>query len=205
MGVTQSAGLSLRWFRDTFQAGASYDDLADEAALAPPGAGGVLWAPYLMGERTPYRDPNIRGGLTGLAAHHTRAHVIRAVMEGVAFSLRDTFTIFSELQVPVEQIRLSGGGARSPLWRQIQADVFGHRVETVQTEEGAAFGAALLAGVGAGFWKTVDEACGAIVRVADSVEFRPDVASLMNQQYEEYRRLYPALHSVYSEHSYASI
>lgn len=146
-----------------------------------------------------------RGGLTGLAAHHTRAHVIRAVMEGVAFSLRDTFTIFPELQVPVEQIRLSGGGARSPLWRQIQADVFGHRVETVRTEEGAAFGAALLAGVGAGFWKTVDEVCGAIVRVADSVEFRPDAANLMNQRYEEYRRLYPALRSVYSEHSYASI
>jgi xylulokinase len=205
MGVTQSAGLSLRWFRDTFHPGVSYDQMADEAALAPPGAEGVLWAPYLMGERTPYRDPNIRGGLIGLAAHHTRAHVIRAVLEGVAFSLRDTFTIFSELQVPVEQIRLSGGGARSPLWRQIQADVFGQEVETVQTEEGAAFGAALLAGVGAGFWKTVDEACSAVVRVADSVECRPAVAKLMNQRYEEYRRLYPALHSVYSEHSYASI
>ena len=205
MGVTQAAGLSLRWFRDTFQAGDSYQHLADEAALAPPGADGVLWAPYLMGERTPYRDPNIRAGLIGLAAHHTRAHVIRAVMEGVAFSLRDTFTIFSQLQVPVEQIRLSGGGARSPLWRQIQADVFGRKVETVQTEEGAAFGAALLAGVGAGFWKTVDDACGTVVRVADSVEFRPDVADLMSKRYEEYRRLYPALHSVYSEHPYASI
>ena len=205
MGVTQSAGLSLRWFRDTFQLGVSYDHMADEAALAPPGAEGVLWAPYLMGERTPYRDPNIRGGLIGLAAHHTRAHVIRAVLEGVAFSLRDTFTIFSDLQVPVEEIRLSGGGARSPLWRQIQADIFGQKVETVQTEEGAAFGAALLAGVGAGFWNTVDEACGTVVRVADSVEFRPDVANLMNKRYEEYRRLYPALDSVYSEHSHASI
>jgi len=204
MGVTQSAGLSLRWFRDTFQAG-SYDQLSDEAAAAPPGADGVLWAPYLMGERTPYRDPNIRGGLVGLAAHHTRAHVIRAVLEGVAFSLRDTFTIFSELQVPVEQIRLSGGGARSPLWRQIQADIFGQKVETVQTEEGAAFGAALLAGVGAGWWKTVDEACSAVVRVADSVEFRPEIATLMNKGYEEYRRLYPALRSVYSEQAYASI
>lgn len=205
MGVTQSAGLSLRWFRDTFHTGSSYDQMADEAALAPPGAEGVLWAPYLMGERTPYRDPNIRGGLIGLGAHHKRAHVIRAVMEGVAFSLRDTFTIFAELQVPVEQVRLSGGGARSPFWRQIQADVFSQKVETVQTEEGAAFGAALLAGVGAGFWKTVDEACGAVVRVADSVEFRPEVANLMNQRYKEYRRLYPALHSVYSEHSNASI
>jgi xylulokinase len=205
MGVTQAAGLSLRWLRDTFHAQGSYEQLADEAALAPPGADGVLWAPYLMGERTPYRDPNIRGGLIGLSAHHTRAHVIRAVMEGVAFSLRDAFTIFSELQVPVEQIRLSGGGARSPLWRQIQADIFGHRVETVQTEEGAAFGAALLAGVGAGFWKTVDEACSTIVRVADSIEVRPDVAKLMNERYQEYRRLYPALRGVYSTHAYASI
>ena len=205
MGVTQSAGLSLRWFRDTFQAGGSYEHLADEASLAPPGSDGVLWAPYLMGERTPYRDPNIRGGLIGLAAHHTRAHVIRAILEGVTFSLRDTLTIFSELRVPVEQIRLSGGGARSSLWRQIQADVFGQRVETVQTEEGAAFGAALLAGVGAGIWKTVDEACRAVVRVADSIEFRADIASLMNERYQEYRRLYPALRGVYTEPTYAPI
>ena len=105
----------------------------------------------------------------------------------------------------MEQIRLSGGGARSPLWRQIQADIFGQKVETVQTEEGAAFGAALLAGVGAGWWKTVDEACSAVVRVADSVEFRPEIATLMNKRYEEYRRLYPALRSVYSEQAYASI
>ncbi|PWU00747.1 MAG: xylulokinase [Terriglobia bacterium] len=205
MGVTQAAGLSLRWFRDTFQTDGSYARLTEEAALSPPGADGVLWAPYLMGERTPYRDPNIRGALIGIAAHHTRAHVVRAIMEGVAFSLRDTLTIFSELQVPVERIRLSGGGARSPLWRQIQADIFGHAVETVQTEEGAAFGAALLAAVGAGFWKTVDEACSAVIRVAESIDFRSEVASHMNERYKEYRRLYPALHGVYTEHAYASI
>lgn len=206
MGVTQAAGLSFRWFRDNFSApGEDYSHLTEEAAQAPPGSDGVLWAPYLMGERTPYRDPNIRGGLIGLAAHHTRAHVIRAIMEGVAFSLRDTFTIFSELEVPVEQIRLSGGGARSPLWRQIQADIYGHSVQTVQTEEGAAFGAALLAGVGTGFWNSVDEACAAVVQVAESVDFRPEVSNLMEQRYQEYRRLYPALHSVFSNHSHASI
>jgi xylulokinase len=201
MGVTQAAGLSLRWFRDNFTAadhgGAwSYTRLAEEAALAPPGAGGVLWGPYLMGERTPHLDPNVRGALVGLAAHHTRAHVIRAIMEGVAFSLRDTLTIFSELDVPIGQIRLSGGGARSPLWRQIQADIYGHGVDTVETEEGAAFGAALLAGVGAGIWNTVDQACGAVVRVAESTRFRPEVVSLMNERYREYRRLYPALRGV---------
>src|SRR6202035_3450814 len=124
MGVTQSAGLSLRWFRDNFAAPtASYDQLSAEAAQVPPGAGGVLWAPYLMGERTPHLDPNAHAALVGLAADHTRANIVRAIMEGVAFSLKDTLSIFKELGIPVRAIRLGGGGARSPLWRQIQADV----------------------------------------------------------------------------------
>ena len=105
-----------------------------------------------MGERTPHLDPDARAALVGLAADHTRAHVIRAILEGVAFSLKDTLTIFKELGIPVRAIRVGGGGARSPLWRQIQADVYGQAVETVQAEEGAAYGAALLAGVGAGVW-----------------------------------------------------
>jgi xylulokinase len=205
MGVTQAAGLSLRWFRDTFATTSSYQSLAEEAANAQPGADGVLWGPYLMGERTPYRDPDVRAGVVGLAAHHTRAHIIRAIMEGVAFSLRDTFTIFAELQVPVERIRLSGGGARSPLWRQIQANVFGRPVEQVRIDEGAAFGAALLAGVGAGWWKTVDEACAAVVRVADTIEVQPETAALMSERYREYRRLYPSLSGIYAQSSYASI
>ena len=113
MGVTQAAGLSLRWFRDQFGPNSAgdrdpYDVLADEAASVGPGSGGVLWAPYLMGERTPHLDPAIRGGLLGLAANHTRAHVARAVMEGVAFSQRDSFTIFGELGVPVKKVRVSG-------------------------------------------------------------------------------------------------
>ena len=123
MGVTQAAGLSLRWLRDLFTEPWSYERMTEEAALAPPGADGALWAPYLMGERAPHMDPNIRAGLVGLTASHTRAHVVRAVMEGVAFSLRDSLTIFSELKVPVEKIRLGGGGARCAMWRQIQADV----------------------------------------------------------------------------------
>src|SRR5207249_10875045 len=122
MGVTQAAGLSLRWFRDQLAAGASYDQLTAEAMRVPPGAGGVLWAPYLMGERTPHCDPNARAALVGLAASHTRGHVVRAILEGVAFSLRDTLSIFDELRVPIDSIRLGGGGARSSLWRQIQAD-----------------------------------------------------------------------------------
>ncbi len=164
MGVTQGAGLSLRWFRDQFGAGADdgrdpYERLSEEAAAAPPGSDGALWAPYLMGERTPHLDPHARAALVGLTASHTRAHVVRAVLEGVAFSLRDTLTIFAEMDVPVESIRLGGGGARSKVWRQIQADVYGREVEIVEAEEGAAYGAALLAGVGGGAWPSVDAAC----------------------------------------------
>lgn len=201
MGVTQAAGLSLRWFRDQFGAGAgdsrdSYERLTEEAASAPAGAEGALWAPYLMGERTPHLDPTARGALVGLTASHTRAHIVRAILEGVAFSLRDTFEIFKEMNVPVETIRLGGGGARSSLWRQIQADVYGHEVEIVEAEEGAAYGAALLAGVGGGIWSSVDVACSAVIRVADRVTPEPASRTLLDKQYEAFRRLYPALHSI---------
>jgi xylulokinase len=196
MGVTQGAGLSLRWFRDQFCTGATYDALMNEAAEAPPGADGLLWAPYLMGERTPHLDPNARGALVGFTAQHTRAHVIRAILEGVAFSLRDTFTIFRELGVPVKSIRLGGGGARSPLWQQIQADVYGMRVDLIAAEEGAAYGAALLAGVGAGVWRSVEAACESAVHAARHVEPVAKNVDLMNRRYEEYRKLYPALKTI---------
>jgi xylulokinase len=196
MGVTQGAGLSLRWFRDQFAAGSSYDALMTEAAAAPPGADGLLWAPYLMGERTPHLDPHARGALVGLTAQHTRAHVIRAILEGVAFSLRDTFTIFRELGVPVKSIRLGGGGARSSLWQQIQADIYGMPVDLVAAVEGAAYGAALLAGVGAGVWQSVDAACEKAVHVAKRVEPIGKNVELMSRRYEEYRKLYPALRSI---------
>ena len=195
MGVTLAAGLSLRWLRDTFP-GADYDTLTNEAAAVPPGADGVLWAPYLMGERTPHLDPHARAALVGLAASHTRGHVARAVLEGVAFSLRDTFSIFEEMNVPVEAVRLGGGGARSPLWRQIQADVYGYAVETVEAEEGAAYGAALLAGVGAGVWPSVPAACDAVVRVASRVEPNPETTEIMNERYRAYRAVYPALRGI---------
>jgi xylulokinase len=202
MGVTQAAGLSLRWFRDNFgteRAGSpeTYDQLSAEAAQVPPGAGGVLWAPYLMGERTPYPDPDVRAALVGLAADHTRGHVIRAILEGVAFSLKDTITIFKELGIPVRAIRAGGGGARSPLWRQIQADVYGQAVEIVQAEEGAAYGAALLAGVGIGAWASVDAACDAVVHVAKRTPPDQEAARVLQASYAKYRRLYPALRSIF--------
>src|SRR6266571_3705161 len=198
MGVTQGAGLSLRWFRDQFGAGADdsrdpYERLTAEAARIPSGANGLLWTPYLMGERTPHLDPYARAALVGLTASHTRAHVIRAIMEGVAFSLKDSFTIFEEMKIPVTSIRLGGGGARSPLWRQIQADVYAHEVEIVAAEEGAAYGAAILAGTGVGAWSSVDEACDAVVRVAKKITPNQKDSSTMQQAYPAYRKIYPAL------------
>ncbi|HTZ60699.1 MAG TPA: xylulokinase [Acidobacteriaceae bacterium] len=198
MGVTQAAGLSLRWFRDHFAASESYDQLSSQAAGVPAGSGGVLWAPYLMGERTPYPDPDVRAALVGLGADHSRAHVVRAILEGVAFSLKDSLTIFKELGIPVKAIRLGGGGARSPLWRQIQADVYGQGVETVQAEEGAAYGAALLAGVGAGVWPSVDAACDAVVRVAARTSSEPEAAAILQRSYAKYRRIYPALRNIFT-------
>jgi xylulokinase len=200
MGVTQAAGLSLRWFRDQFGSTngnvESYESLVAEAAKAPAGCNGLLWAPYLMGERTPYLDPEARGMLVGLTASHTRAHLIRAILEGVAFSLKDTFTIFQEIKVPVKTIRLGGGGARSQLWRQIQADIYGDAVETVAAEEGAAYGAAILAAVGVKVWPSVDAACQAVVRVAGKTKPSSEDSPTMQKAYSAYRRMYPAMKSV---------
>jgi xylulokinase len=236
MGVTQAAGLSLRWFRDTFGVGSvirdasgslriipssilraipegmalngnsesnpfpikkeAYEFLAEEAATAPPGADGLLWAPYLMGERTPHLDPSARGALVGITPSHDRAHILRAILECVAFSLKDSFSVFEEMKVPVTQIRLGGGGARSPLWRQIQADVYAHEVELVAAEEGAAYGAAILAAVGARHFSSVDDACDAVVRVALRVKPDPVSSALLQKNYATFRRLYPALRSI---------
>ena len=206
MGVTQAAGLSLRWYRDHF-GGASpavqkkdgrdpYDVFAEEASAAPAGSEGAFWVPYLMGERTPHLDPNARAALVGLTASHARAHVIRAIMEGVAFSLKDTFTIFEEMKIPVASIRLGGGGARSALWRQIQADIYAHEVETVAAEEGAAYGAAILAGVGAQAWATVEQACEAVVHVAKRIAPNQEDSAVLQTAYRTYREIYPALHHI---------
>ena len=192
-GVTLGAGLSLKWFRDTLGGGASFKDLDAEAANVPAGSEGAIWLPYLMGERTPHLDPQARAAFVGLTASHTRGHSARAVMEGVAFSLRDSFEIFRELGAPMESVRLGGGGAQSKLWRQIQADVYGQPVETIEADEGAAFGAAILAGVGVGAWNSVDEACDATIRVADRIEPDKDSVKILDRNYKAYKLLYPAL------------
>lgn len=192
-GVTLAAGLSFRWFRDNLGCGSDYDSLVNDAATVPAGSDGAIWLPYLMGERAPYLDPNARAAFVGLTASHTKSHLSRAVLEGVAFSLRDSFEVFRELRAPIETIRLGGGGATSPLWRQIQADVYGQPVETIEVDQGAAFGAAILAGVGAGGWSAVDEACKQTIRVAERTEPDPEAVEVMNRNYEAYRLLYSAL------------
>ncbi len=194
MGVTNGAGLSFRWLKDTFMPINSYDDLTTLASDVPAGSDGLLWAPYLFGERTPHLDPKARAAFAGITASTTRAHFIRAVLEGVAFSLKDTFTLFAELGIPVETIRLGGGGARGPLWRQIQADVYDHPVELLEAEEGGAFGAALLAGTGVGAWSSVQDACDSTIRAAEVIA--PLHAAVMQRHYGHYRKLYPALKQV---------
>jgi xylulokinase len=196
MGVTQSAGLSLRWLKETFFSGMSYEALTYGAAQVPAGSEGLEWAPYLLGERTPHLDPEVRAAFAGISTVHTAAHFVRATLEGVAYSLEDTFTLFAELGIPVSGIRLGGGGARGALWRKIQAGVYGHAVEVLTAEEGGAFGAALLAGVGAGHWANLDEACGAAIEVAETIE--PDAGDVEAYAagYERWRKLYPALRSL---------
>ena len=193
MGVTQSAGLSFRWLKETFFAGDNYDSLTAGAARIAPGSDGLEWAPYLLGERTPHLDPAVRAAFAGISTNHTPAHFVRAVLEGVAYSLEDTFTLFAALGIPVTGIRLGGGGARGPLWRQIQAGVYGHAVEVLTAEEGGAFGAALMAGVGAGAWPDLDAACAAGITVAERIEPDPAWVAAYASSYEEWRKLYPAL------------
>ena len=194
MGVTNGAGLSFRYLKDTFMPGNSYDELTALAAEVPPASDGLLWTPYLFGERTPHLDPNARAAFVGITASTTRAHFIRAVLEGVAFSLMDTFTLFKELGITYNRIRLGGGGARGPLWRQIQADVYNHPVELLEAEEGGAFGAALLAGTGIGAWSSVEAACEATIRPAATIT--PKHPGPMAHAYERYRKVYPALKGV---------
>lgn len=196
MGVMLAAGGSLRWLRDClgvadwYQAGADpYDRMTEEAAEVPPGSEGLLFLPYLSGERTPHADPFARGAFVGLTLRHRRSHLIRAVLEGVAFGLRDALEIIRGMGIGITQVRASGGGARSALWRQILADVFGTELVTVAVTEGAAYGAALLAAVGVGAFPTVEVACDRAVRIAERT-----VPGAHRQRYEELYRLYVELY-----------
>jgi xylulokinase len=176
MGVTQGAGLSLQWFRNRLAPGADYDTLTAEASVAAAGSQGLFWLPYLMGERTPHLDALARGGWIGLTASHTRADLIRALIEGVSYSLRDCLDLVEALGVEVNSVRASGGGAKSAFWRQLLASIFNHRVVTLETQEGSAYGAALIAMVGSGEFGSVPEACRATIREMESVAPDGDAA-----------------------------
>jgi xylulokinase len=197
MGVMLSAAGSLRWYRDTFYPGMDYDSLLKPADLIVAGSEGLLFLPYLTGERTPYPDPYARGGFVGLTIRHTSAHITRSVLEGVAFGLKDSFELIKAAGLSkIDQIRVSGGGAKSPLWRQILANVLNAELVTVNTTEGAAFGAALLAGVGKGVWKDVDNACQAAIHITGSTLPDMNLVSKYNETYSIYKQLYPALKTI---------
>ena len=203
MGVTLTAGGALQWFRNQLcqaeiaQARRAkvdpYDLLAKEAKKVPAGSEGLQFLPYMAGERTPHADPDARGCFVGLTLKHTRGHLVRAIMEGVTYALRDSLEIIKELGVPVRQIRASGGGSKSPLWRQIQADVFGQRVVSTAADEGPAYGVALLAAVGAGEFKNIEEACKATIRVARETPVTPAAKRYYNRAFPIYQSLYKSL------------
>jgi xylulokinase len=197
MGVTQGAGLSLQWFRNQFAPDADYDQLTAEAATSTCCAQGLFWLPYLMGERTPHLDATARGGWIGITAKHTRADMIRSVLEGVAFSQRDCLDIIEQIGVPVNSVRLSGGGARSPFWRQMFADVLGKPVVSLATQEGSAYGAALLALVGTGAYASVPEVCAATVQETERLEQRSYESQLYARGHQVYTSLYPTLKPIY--------
>jgi xylulokinase len=199
MGVTQGAGLSLQWFRNQLEPGTSYDALTAEASQSPAGAQGLFWLPYLMGERTPHLDATIRGGWIGLTAKHKRADLIRAVIEGVSYSQRDCLDVIEGLGVAVNSVRASGGGAQSVFWRGVLAAILNKRVVTLETQEGSAYGAALLALAGTGVYGSVPEVCRAAIRETDSVS--PDGAEAMHyaKAHKIYQSLYPAIKGVCGE------
>jgi xylulokinase len=194
MGVMLSAAGSLRWYRDTVAPETGYDDLLAPAADVPAGSEGLVFLPYLTGERAPYPDPNAKGAFIGLTVRHGLSHMTRAVLEGVAFGLRDSFELIRGAGLgQIGQVRVSGGGARSALWRQILADVLDTELVTVNTTEGAAYGAALLAGVGAGVWRDVDAACDSAIQIIDRVTPRARYVTEYGQVYPIYRGLYATL------------
>jgi len=196
MGVTQGAGLSLQWFRNNLAPDAAYDALASEASSAPPGATGLFWLPYLMGERTPHLDATARGGWIGITASHKRADLIRALLEGVSYSQKDCLEIIEQMGVAVESVRFSGGGARSTFWRQMMADVLGKRVSVLEHEEGSAYGAALLALVGTGEYSSVRELCKSVIREVQTFDPDPEAQKIYAAGHPTYQALYPAVKSV---------
>lgn len=197
MGVMLSAAGSLQWYRDSLYPNLSFEELVSEAGNVRAGSDGLLFLPYLCGERTPHPDPLARGSWVGLTTRHSRAHLTRAVLEGVAFGLKDIFSLMQDVGMrEIDQVRVSGGGAKSVVWRQILADVLESELVTVNTTEGAAYGAALLAGVAADVWPNVDTACAETIRVSDRISPAVTKTAIYAEMYRQYQSLYPALHPI---------
>ncbi|MCD4753826.1 MAG: xylulokinase [Anaerolineaceae bacterium] len=194
MGVMLSAAGSLRWFRDTFAPQFEYDDLIASTAKIPVGSEGLYFLPYLTGERNPHPDPLARGGFIGLTVRHSFAHLTRSVLEGVGFGLKDSFELMKQAGLTdIQQIRISGGGSRNPIWRQILADILDTELVTINTSEGGAFGAALLAGVGVNVWKSIDQACKNTIQLTGSTPPMKDSVEAYQHHYDIYHSLYPTL------------
>jgi xylulokinase len=200
MGVMLSAAGSLQWYRDNLASEMTYDELLEEAGHVSPGSEGLLFLPYLSGERSPYPDPLARGAWVGLTLRHTRSHITRSVLEGVAFGIKDNFSLIKQSGLgKINQVRISGGGARSLIWRQIIADILNVELVTVNTTEGAAYGAALLAAVGSGFYESAFEACSAAIEVTGKTVPDPSVIDSYEKVYNRYKALYPALAQEFKE------
>ncbi len=209
MGVVLSAGGSLQWYRNQLAAQEiadakrlktdPYNLITEQAAEAPPGCEGLFFLPYLTGERTPHADPYARGAWIGLSLRHHRAHLIRSVMEGATYAMRDCLEIINEMKVPIREVRLSGGGARSEFWRQMQADLYGRRVSTINAEEGPAYGVALLAAAGTGRYKGIVEACQAAIRVVSSTDPQAEAKRAYSKSYPMFRKLYQSLKPDFAE------
>jgi xylulokinase len=200
MGVSLSAAGSLEWFCQNLCAELGrgknadpYKVLNEEAAEVEAGSEGLFFLPYLAGERTPHADPDARGCFIGLTLKHGRGHLARSIMEGVTYALRDSLQIIRSLDVPVREIRAGGGGSKSALWRQIQANVFGQPVVTINAEQGPGYGVALLAAVGAGEYKNIQEACAATIRVVDRTPSQKATQKTYNQLFPEFQQLYQSL------------
>ena len=199
MGVMLSAAGSLQWYKDTFAPDIDFDELLSEAADAPAGSDGLFFLPYLTGERTPHPDPLARGAFIGITSRHSRGHMTRAVLEGVAFGLKDSFTLIAQAGLPEKfEVRISGGGAKSPVWQQIIADVLNAPLVNINTTEGGAFGAAILASVAAGVYEDVASACEAMIETGDEVPVSAD-AELYAERYKVYQSLYPTLKATYAK------
>jgi xylulokinase len=203
MSCTQGAGISLKWLRDTCclpevleaeKRGVDpYVVMDGLAADLAPGADRLIFLPYLMGERSPHPDPDCRGVFFGLSAAHGRTHMIRSVLEGVAFSQLECVEVFREMGVPVGDMVITGGGSKSRLWSQMLADLYGCPVSNMKSDEGAALGAALLAAVGAGLYSTVQEACAAVVKRGDTLTPDPSAKAAYDPYFDLYKRLYTTM------------